>query len=146
MEVRDNGFVQFVRDKLEDGKIPRQSDTKGNSKKKCGKNGNLRSHLAQEPSNEISKDDGLVRLMIIWSGGNAGKVPEVTLPLVETGILAARVEEEDVGVALDEPATVEDLDACGAHGVEGSRRGRRVLLFPGVAIVAAESKGSLRED
>lgn len=57
--------------------------------------------------------------MVVGGRGDAGQVPEVALPLIEAGVGAAGVEEEDAGVALDEPATVEDLDALGAHGVEG---------------------------
>lgn len=76
-------------------------------------------HLSEEPSYDVTKDDGLVGLMVVWWGGDTCEVPEVGLPLVETRVLAAGVEEEDVWSALDEPTTVKDLDSCCAHAVEG---------------------------
>jgi hypothetical protein len=58
--------------------------------------------------------------VVVGRAGDARKVPEVGLPLVETGVHAAGVEEEDLGVALDEPAAIEGLDALGLHGLEGA--------------------------
>lgn len=76
-------------------------------------------HLAEEPGYDVAKDDRLVRLVVVGGSGDACEVPEVALPLIKTGVLAAGVEEEDVGGALNEPAAVEDLYACLAHIVKG---------------------------
>lgn len=50
---------------------------------------------------------------------NSSQVPQITLPLVKAVILTAGVEEEDVGITVDQPATVKALDALDAHRVEG---------------------------
>lgn len=76
-------------------------------------------HLAEKPGDDVAENDRLVRFVIVGRGGDACEVPKVALPLVEAGVLAASVEEEDVGRALDEPAAVEDLDPGLAHHVEG---------------------------
>ena len=83
-----------------------------------GTNEGEKTYFAKEPGNDVTKDDSLVRLVVVGRGGDACEVPEIGLPLVEAGVLAAGIEE-DVGGALDEPATVENLDTCGAHPLEG---------------------------
>ena len=83
-----------------------------------GTNEGEKTHLTKKPCDNVAKHDSLVRPMIVGRGGDACKVLEIGLPLVEAGVLAAGIEEEDVGGALDEPATVENLDTCGAHPLE----------------------------
>lgn len=58
-------------------------------------------------------------------GGHAdvGQVPEVRLPLVQLVGGRANVEEEDGGVAVDEPVAVDDLDALRSKGLEGLLEG-----------------------
>lgn len=91
---------------------------------------NSKTHIAQEPSDEVAKDDGLVCLVVVGRAGDASEVPEIGLPLVEAGVHAAGIKEKDLGVALDEPATVESLDALGLHGLEsGSEMGVTGLLW-----------------
>ena len=58
-------------------------------------------HLAEKPCNQVAKDDGFVRLMIVWGCGDASEVPQIALPLVEAMVLAAGVKEKDVRGALD---------------------------------------------
>lgn len=41
-------------------------------------------YLAQEPGDHVAKDDSFVRLVIIRRRRDTGKVPEVTLPFVQT--------------------------------------------------------------
>ena len=57
--------------------------------------------------------------MIVGGCGDAGKVPEVALPLVETRVLAAGIEKKDVWCTLDEPSAVKTLDTGAPHAVEG---------------------------
>jgi hypothetical protein len=57
--------------------------------------------------------------VVVWGRGDAGEVPEIALPLVETRVHGAYVKEQDAGCALDEPAAIQRLDACVAHCVEG---------------------------
>ena len=77
-------------------------------------------HLSEEPGDNVTEDNRLVGFMIVWRGGDACEVPEVCLPLVETRVLAAGVEEKDVGSTLYEPAAIKHLDTGCAHAVEGS--------------------------
>ena len=79
--------------------------------------GSEMTHLSKEPGDDIAKDDRLVRLVVVGRGGDPCEVPEISLPFVEARVLAAGVEEEDVGSALDEPAAVEDLHPGSAHTV-----------------------------
>jgi hypothetical protein len=71
--------------------------------------------ITEEPGDKIAKDDGLIRFVVAGRARDARKVPEVPLPLVQARIRAAGVEQEYVGVALDQPTTVEGLDALCAH-------------------------------
>jgi len=67
------------------------------------------SKLAEEPSYDITKDDGLVGLVIVWRGRNPSKVPKISLPLVHPVVAASGVKEENERCALDEPSTVINL-------------------------------------
>lgn len=78
-----------------------------------------KTHVAEEPGDEITKDNGLVCLVVIWGTGNAGKVPQITLPLIKTRIHRASVKEQHMRISLDKPATVESLYALRLHGLEG---------------------------
>lgn len=55
---------------------------------------------------------------------NVRQVPEVRLPLVQFVGGRANVEEEDGGVAVDEPVAVDDFDALGSEGLEGLLEGQ----------------------
>jgi len=52
-------------------------------------------------------------------GRDSSQVPQIAFPFVEAVVLAAGIEEEDVGVTVDQPATVKTLDALDAHRLEG---------------------------
>jgi len=78
-----------------------------------------RTDITEEPGDEIAENDGFVCFVVIRGGRDACQIPEVALPFVKARIGTAGVEEEDAGVALDEPATKENLDALGAHGLYG---------------------------
>jgi hypothetical protein len=80
-------------------------------------------HLSQEPSRQVSQQDRLVRLRVVWGRRNARQVPQVSLPFVKTVPHRSGVEEEDLGSALDEPSTIEELDAAVAHRGEGADEG-----------------------
>lgn len=71
--------------------------------------------LAQEPCDEVSEHDSLVRLVVVGGRWNSSEIPEIPLPFVEFVILAAGVKEEHSRCTLDEPAAVESLDAPFSH-------------------------------
>jgi hypothetical protein len=77
------------------------------------------SYLAQEPRNEVTKDNCLVGLGVARRRRNAGSCPQVALPLVEPPVTGARVEEQDARSTVDQPSTVESLDAALIHGLDG---------------------------
>jgi hypothetical protein len=52
--------------------------------------------------------------------GNSSQVPEIAFPLVKTVILAASIKEEDVRIAIDQPATIETFYALYTHRVESA--------------------------
>lgn len=74
-----------------------------------------RVHLSQEPCDQIAEDDGLVRLVVARWRRNAGNGPEVALPLVEELVSSAGVEEQDSRGAINQPATIECLNAAVVH-------------------------------
>ena len=78
-----------------------------------------RTYFPQEPSDDIAKDDCLVGLMVIGRGWDAGKVPKVALPFVQPRVLAASVEQDDLGGTLNQPSPVEQDHAFSAHGLYG---------------------------
>jgi len=69
-----------------------------------------KTHVAEEPGDEITKDNGLVCLVVIWGTGNASKVPEIALPLIKTRIHRAGIEKQHMRISLNKPATIESLD------------------------------------
>lgn len=81
-------------------------------------------HLAEEPGDDVAKDDGLVGFVVVGRGGDASEIPEITLPFVETGVLTACVEEENVRGTFDEPSSIESLYAHTSHGVESGSQVR----------------------
>ena len=58
--------------------------------------------------------------MVAGWGWDSSQVPQIAFPLVEAVVLAAGIEEEDVGITVDQPATVKTLDALDAHRLEGA--------------------------
>lgn len=83
----------------------------------------LSTDLAQEPCNQIAEDDSFVRLMVIRRTGNASGSPKVTLPLVELVVTGAGVEQEHTRRSIDQPASVQCLDAAVVHRLYGSHHG-----------------------
>jgi hypothetical protein len=79
-----------------------------------------RAYISQEPGDEVSQDDRLVGFLVTWGTRNTSQVPEVRLPLVEFVVHAAGVEEQNMGVALDEPSSIENLYALSTHSVNGA--------------------------
>lgn len=98
-----------------------------------------RSYLSKEPRNNVTKDDRLVRLVVIRRRRDAGHVPKISLPLVHPVIAAGRVKQEDTGGALDEPPAVDVLDTSLLH-----RRKRLCERGSGLtANVSSATPGSL---
>lgn len=77
-------------------------------------------YLSQEPSDDVAEDDCLVGFVIVWRSGDTCEIPKVAFPLVETNVLAAGIEQQDVRVALDEPAAVEGFDTSCSERLEGT--------------------------
>ena len=76
--------------------------------------------LAEEPCDDVSKNDTLVRFVIAGGCWNPCQVPEIAFPFVQAMILATGIEEKNVGIAVDKPAAVEALDALHTHRFEGA--------------------------
>jgi hypothetical protein len=76
------------------------------------------SYLAQEPRNEVTKDDCLVGLRVAWRRRNASSGPQVALPLIEPPVTGACVEEQNARGAVYQPSTIESLDAALIHGLD----------------------------
>jgi hypothetical protein len=77
-------------------------------------------HLAKEPCDDIAENNTLVSLVVAGRCWDPSQVPEVAFPLVKAVILAAGIEEEDVWITVDQPATVEAFNALHAHRIEGT--------------------------
>lgn len=43
-------------------------------------------YLAEEPCDDVTKDDGLVGFVVIWRGRDAGQVPKISLPLIHPAL------------------------------------------------------------
>lgn len=78
------------------------------------------SHLAQEPCDQVTEDDSFVGLVIIRRAGNAGSRPKVALPLVKLVVASAGVEQQHARCAVNQPSSVESLDATVVHRLDGS--------------------------
>jgi len=85
-------------------------------------------HLAQKPSNQVAKNNGLVCFRVIGRRRNARHGPQVAFPLIEVSVGSAGVEQQDSRSAINKPSTVESLDASVFHRLDGSDQGR-VLGF-----------------
>lgn len=78
----------------------------------------LRTNLAEEPGNQISKDNGLVSLVVVSGRWDAGSGPQISLPFVEFVVSTACIEEQDTWSAVDEPSAVKRLDASLIHRLD----------------------------
>jgi len=81
-------------------------------------------HLAQEPGNQVAKDDGLVGLGIARRRGDASTRPQVALPLIQVSIGGARVEQKDARSAINQPPAIDGLDAPVVHRLDRRRHGQ----------------------
>lgn len=84
----------------------------------------FKTHLTKEPRNKVAKDNGLVGLRIARRRRNASSRPQIALPLVEPPVARAGVEEEHTRCAVNEPSSVEHLDAAVAHRLDGGYESR----------------------
>lgn len=99
-------------------------------------------HLSQEPGDEIAKDNGLVRLLVVLRRRNAGHIPEICLPFVHVAVCCLSVDKQYARCALDKPATVQNADSAIPHGLDRFREFRygRLELFDldgGLRLLAA---------
>ena len=79
---------------------------------------NNRTYLAEEPSDEIAKDNGVIGLVVVVGGGNGGNVPQVRLPLVLVVAGRFEVKQKHARGTLDEPSPVDDVDAAVLHRLD----------------------------
>jgi len=81
-------------------------------------------HLAQEPRDQVTEDDSFVSLVVIGRTGNASSRPKVALPLVKLVVASAGIEQQHARCAVNQPSSVESLDATVIHGLDCSYNGR----------------------
>jgi hypothetical protein len=101
-------------------------------------------HLAKEPRNEVSKDNGFVGLGITGRRRDASSGPQVALPLIEPSVARAGIEEEYTGRAVNQPASVECLDTAILHRLDGGYQSR-VLGFYGLHLDGGLASWSVLE-
>lgn len=85
-------------------------------------------YFSQEPCNQVAEYDGLVGFRVTWRRGDSRNRPQVALPLVQVSVRSAGIEEKDSRCTVDEPSSVQGLDAPIGHGLDGSDKSR-VLWF-----------------
>jgi len=68
-----------------------------------------KSYFSQEPSREESKDDSIVRLMVVLRHSNVRTIPQLPLPFIQLPCSRVDVKEDDVWIAFNQPATVQNL-------------------------------------
>ena len=67
--------------------------------------------LAQEPSDKVPEDDGVVCLHVVLRRGDARNVPEVAFPFACAVEGGPNIQQKDGGAALCEPAAIEIVDS-----------------------------------
>jgi hypothetical protein len=80
---------------------------------------NNRTYLAEEPSDEIAKDNGVIGLVVVVGGWDGGNVPQIRLPLVLVVASRFEVKQKDPGSTLNKPSPVNNVDAAILHGLDG---------------------------
>lgn len=78
-----------------------------------------RTYLAEEPSNEIAKDNSVIGLVVVVGGRDGGNVPQVRLPLVLVVGGRFEVKQQDARSTLNKPSSVDNVDASIFHGLDG---------------------------
>jgi hypothetical protein len=81
-------------------------------------------HLAQEPRNQVAKDNGLIGLGITRRRRNASTRPQVALPLIQISVSGARVKQQHPRGTVNQPPTINRLDAPVVHRLDGRNHGR----------------------
>lgn len=71
------------------------------------------SYLSEEPSSDIAKDNGLVRLMVIGRGRNSSHVPEIGLPFIHPGNCQLRL------ISSPSTLTCHNSLSCQREALEG---------------------------
>jgi hypothetical protein len=72
-------------------------------------------YLSKEPGNDVAKDDALVGFVVAGWCGYSCQIPEITFPFIDAVILAAGIEEKDVGVAINQPAPIKAFYSLYTH-------------------------------
>jgi hypothetical protein len=81
-----------------------------------------RAYLAKEPGDDVAKHDRFVRFVVIRWAWDARQTPQIAFPLVQARILAARVEQQHPWCTLDQPSSVQALDALIPHPLQRRRQ------------------------
>ena len=72
-------------------------------------------YLAQKPRYQISKNDGLIRLVIAHRGWDASSIPQVRFPLVQPSVTRLCVDKQDPRSTFNEPSAVDHVNTAGLH-------------------------------
>lgn len=80
-------------------------------------------YLAEEPSDEVAKDNSLVGLVVVGWGRDAGQGPQIAFPLIQFVVARPSIKQEDTGSSIDQPTTVKSLDATVIHRLDGGSHG-----------------------
>lgn len=104
----------------------------------------VRDELSQEPRDEVSKHHRLVGLVVTRRRRDAGRVPQIRLPLVQELVCSLCVDQQDARGTLDQPAPIDDADAALLHGGDGGsesgiRRRQRLDLDSSLDLLVARS-------
>jgi hypothetical protein len=75
-------------------------------------------HLAEEPRDNVPKDNSLIRLVIIRRTGNTRQIPKIRLPLIQPIVARSSIKQEYSGCSFDKPSTVDQLDASVSHRLD----------------------------
>lgn len=104
----------------------------------------LRSKFPEEPGDEVSEENSLVRLAVTLGRGDTGCAPQIRLPLSKPLPCSGQFEQKDSRSTLDQPSTVKVLDSSRFHCFQSSvkRRlvvGRKLLDFDEILGKTVES-------
>src|SRR5271155_149522 len=86
-------------------------------------------HLAEEPSYEVSENDGLVCLSIRSWRRNSGTSPQIRFPFIHPFVASTSVDEQYSRGTFDEPSSVHHLDTTILHGLDGIFERSRLWIY-----------------
>lgn len=94
-------------------------------------------YLSEEPGHQVSKDDSLVRLIVVGRRGDTSALPQVGFPFVHELVSSLGVNQQDARSAFDEPSPIEHANPPGLHCIHS------VSEFGGVWLKLFDFDGGL---